>query len=67
MPEAAARGTAQGALLRPVLWSLLVLSGAVNTVVSAADVNVVVSVLFGLATVGCAAGLIVHHYRFRRR
>ncbi|MFI0486244.1 hypothetical protein [Actinomadura sp. 9N215] len=64
-PSAVAAGERSGAV-RPVLWVLLVVCAAGDAVASRADAGVGVRVAFWLATLGCAAALIVHHYRRRR-
>jgi hypothetical protein len=46
---------------------LLVISAAANAVTSTAGINVFVVAGFGLTALACAAGLVVHHYRNRRR
>lgn len=53
-------------MLRPVLWLVLILSAAANAAASAAGANALASVGFGLITLGCAAALVVHHYRRQR-
>ena len=57
----------RGGVLRPVLWIVLILSATANGTLSGLDANPVVSVGFGLITLACAASLVVHHYRHRRR
>jgi hypothetical protein len=52
--------------VRPLLWLVLVVSAAANMVLSAAG-SVFVGSAFGLVTLCCAAGLVVHHYKHRRR
>ncbi|MEU7855459.1 hypothetical protein [Nonomuraea sp. NPDC049141] len=56
--------TAQRGMLRPVLWVLLLISAVLNIVTS--NINIFVGIGFGLATLACAAGLVVDHYRHRR-
>lgn len=58
---------AEGGILRPVLWVLLVISGAANVVTSSAAFPVLVGIGFGLLTCAFGAALIVGHYRRRRR
>ncbi|RKT86498.1 hypothetical protein SAMN05421805_106151 [Saccharopolyspora antimicrobica] len=53
--------------LRPLLWLVLVISVAGNLVVSATTLDVGVGLGFGLLTAASGIGLIVHHYRNRRR
>jgi len=60
------RGT-RGGLLRPVLWLALIVSAAANAASSSIGLNAFVGIGFGLITLACAATLIVHHYRYRRR
>lgn len=62
----AGRPGARGGALRPVLWIVLVISLAANVVTSTAGL-IAVSAAFGLIVVACAATLIAHHYRLRRR
>jgi hypothetical protein len=50
-----------------VLWLLLVISAAANMVTSTTGSNALVGAAFGLSTLACAAALVVHHYRNRRR
>lgn len=52
--------------LRPVLWSVLAVSVAVNVATSAAGVNMLVSAGFGLIVLACATALVVDHVRGRR-
>ncbi|GAA4594809.1 hypothetical protein BJY16_001446 [Actinoplanes octamycinicus] len=52
--------------LRPALWLLLIISLAVNAASSTIGATVV-SLIFGLITLACAAGLAVDHYRRRDR
>ncbi|GAA0907635.1 hypothetical protein Vau01_086870 [Virgisporangium aurantiacum] len=54
-------------MLRPVLWLVLILSAAANATASAAGASAIASVGFGVITLGCAAALVVHHYRGRDR
>ncbi|MGW3956653.1 hypothetical protein ACWEKM_38435 [Streptomyces sp. NPDC004752] len=51
---------------RTVLWLLLVLSAAANTVTSMAGAATVVSLACGLGTVACVIGLVVLRLRGRR-
>lgn len=53
--------------VRPVLWLLLVISGACDVVVSSMNVPVLVELPIGLCGLACAVALGVHHYRHRRR
>ncbi|MFY1691231.1 hypothetical protein [Plantactinospora sp. WMMB782] len=53
-------------MLRPLLWALLILSASANGITSMSDLSPLVGVGFGLGTLGCAAALILHHYRHRR-
>ena len=52
-------------ILRPLLWVVLVLSAAANAVSSSIGANVFIGAAFGVVTLACAAGLVVHHYRHR--
>ncbi|MER5551692.1 hypothetical protein ABT001_08420 [Streptomyces sp. NPDC002793] len=63
LPGRTAASPSRG-LLRPVLWALLLLCAVCNAVTSTMDgVTVVVSVAFGLATLACGVGLVLHHRR----
>lgn len=55
-----------GRVLRPVLWLLVVLSGAANVVTQSMDLNPFIGVGFGVLTVSFGVALGVHHYRHRR-
>jgi hypothetical protein len=57
----------RGRTLRGVLWLVLVASAAANATTSLGGLDPLLSVTFGLATLLCVAGLIVHHVRGRRR
>lgn len=63
----AADASAQGGIVRPVLWLVLVVSAAANAVASATGVSVLVGIGSGLVALGCAVALSVHHYQHRRR
>jgi hypothetical protein len=65
--EPAEQAPARGRTVRRLLWLLLVISAAANMATSTADINVFVGAGFGLMTLACATGLIVLHYRNRRR
>lgn len=56
-----------GAVLRPLVWLVLIISASGNVIASTADLGVLFNVAFGLLSTACAAVLIVHHYRYRRR
>ncbi|MFD1540934.1 hypothetical protein [Nonomuraea guangzhouensis] len=58
--------TAQRGMFRPVLWVLLLISAVLNIVTSNIGINIFVGIGFGLATMACAAALVVDHYRHRR-
>ncbi|MER5997770.1 hypothetical protein ABT120_04300 [Nonomuraea angiospora] len=51
---------------RPVLWLLLAIFAVANMVTSTSDLNMLVGIGFGLATMACAAALIQQHYAQRR-
>jgi hypothetical protein len=53
--------------LRPALWLALIVSATANAVSSSIGLRPFVGIGFGLITLACAATLIVHHYRHRRR
>ncbi|BCJ49401.1 hypothetical protein Asp14428_08760 [Actinoplanes sp. NBRC 14428] len=53
--------------LRPLLWLVLVVSAAANAVASTSGDNIFLGAAFGLVTLACATGLVVHHYRGRTR
>lgn len=50
--------------LRPVLWLVLILSLAANATASALGATLV-SIAFGVVTLGSAAALVVDHYQRR--
>jgi hypothetical protein len=52
---------------RPVLWLLLAVFLVGNLVANTAGLHVLIGAGFGLATLACAAALIVQHYDNRRR
>jgi hypothetical protein len=66
-PHPAARASARGAAVRPLLWLLLVISAAANVVTSSIGINIFIGAGFGLLTLACATALVVDHYRRRRR
>ncbi|MFC5825102.1 hypothetical protein [Nonomuraea insulae] len=51
---------------RPVLWLLLAVFMVGNMVSNTAGLHLFLGVGFGLATLACAAALIVQHYDRRR-
>lgn len=53
--------------LRPVLWLVLVVSGAANIITVPLEVHIVLDSALGLITVAAGVALIVDHYRHRRR
>jgi hypothetical protein len=61
-PEETSKG-----VLRPLLWLGLILSAAVNAIVSSVLGNAVVGSAFGALALAFAAALIVHHYRTKDR
>ena len=58
--------TKPGRVLRPVLWLLVVLSGAANIATQSMGLNPFVSIGFGVLTVSFGVALGMHHYRHRR-
>ncbi|GAA4095287.1 hypothetical protein [Actinomadura miaoliensis] len=56
-----------GGAVRPLLWVLLAISAAGNMVTSGSGAHTVAGIAFGVATLGFAIALVVHHYRTRRR
>lgn len=56
----------RGGFVRPLLWVLLVVSGAANSVTSFGGVNVWIHLGFGVVTLLCVVALVVHHLRGRR-
>jgi hypothetical protein len=52
---------------RPVLWVLLVVSAAANTIATSAGLNVLVGVGFGVLTLACVTALVVDHVAHRSR
>ncbi|GAA4949241.1 hypothetical protein [Actinoplanes utahensis] len=59
-------GPMRAGRLRPALWLLLIVGLTANAAASTIGATAV-SVVFGLITLGCAAGLVVDHYRRRDR
>jgi hypothetical protein len=59
--------SAQGRIVRPVLWLVLVVSTAANAVASTTGINMFVGIGSGLVALACAIALSVHHYQHRRR
>jgi hypothetical protein len=55
-----------GALVRPLLWVLLVICLAGDVVISSMHVNVFVELPVGLLGASCIVGLVVNHLRRRR-
>jgi hypothetical protein len=61
-------GSGTGGAVRPLLWLLLVISGAGNVITSSTTtVSVFVGIGFGLVALSCGVVLAVDHYRRRRR
>ncbi|GAA0804935.1 hypothetical protein [Spirilliplanes yamanashiensis] len=56
----------RGGLLRPALWLLLIVSAAVNALVSILELPLAVGIASGLVTLGCIGALVAHHYRSRK-
>ncbi|GAB3974211.1 hypothetical protein V1634_19580 [Plantactinospora veratri] len=52
--------------LRPLLWTVLIVSAAANGVSSITGLPPLVGIGFGVVTLGCVAALVIHHYRHRR-
>ncbi|MGI8335863.1 hypothetical protein ACRYCC_38455 [Actinomadura scrupuli] len=63
----AADASAQGGIVRPVLWLVLVVSTAANAVASTTGINMFVGIGSGLVALASAIALSVHHYQHRRR
>ncbi|MEV6227414.1 hypothetical protein AB0L88_05935 [Saccharopolyspora shandongensis] len=62
------RPTTAGAVgLRLLLWLVVVIGVSGDLVVSSASLDVRIGLGFGLLTILSGIGLIVHHYRHRRR
>ncbi|MEU4419092.1 hypothetical protein AB0F81_00550 [Actinoplanes sp. NPDC024001] len=59
-------GPVRARRLRPTLWLLLLVSLTFNAAASTIGATVV-SIVFGLLTLACAAGLVADHYRHRDR
>ncbi|GAA4526189.1 hypothetical protein [Amycolatopsis samaneae] len=51
---------------RTLLWLALAAGVAGTIAVSSSNLGAAAEIPFGLVTLGCAAALIVHHYRYRR-
>lgn len=58
---------ASSSRLRPVLWLVLVVSGAANIITVPLEVDIVLDSALGLITVAAGVALVVDHYRHRRR
>lgn len=58
---------ANGTIVRLLLWLGLGISAVCNIVASAAHLQVLIGIAFGVLTVSFGAGLVVHHYRYQRR
>lgn len=63
---ATARPTSATGLLRPLAWTLLVMSAVGNTVASAAQVPVGIQLVLGTMTLVCIAVLVTHRIRRNR-
>jgi hypothetical protein len=59
--------SAPSGMLRPLLWLGLVLSAAVNVVVSSVGGSPFVGSGFGAVALVCAVALIIRHYRTKPR
>jgi hypothetical protein len=59
-------GPVRARRLRPVLWLLLIINLTFNAAASTIGATLV-SVVFGVITLACAAGLVIDHYRRRDR
>ncbi|GLZ15615.1 hypothetical protein Acsp04_58500 [Actinomadura sp. NBRC 104425] len=62
-----ASASRDGGIVRPLLWALLIISGACNMVLSGSGVNTAAGIASGAVTLAIAIALITHHYRTRRR
>ncbi|MDG4832788.1 hypothetical protein O7627_26290 [Solwaraspora sp. WMMD1047] len=62
--EPAADGQRRGGLIRPLLWTALVISAILNAATSL--VNPYLGVGFGVLTLACIVALVVQHRRHRR-
>ena len=58
--------SARSGVVRRVLWVLLAGCAAGDLIAARSGVRTSVGLVFGLGTLGCAAVLIVQHYRMRR-
>ncbi|MFI6335975.1 hypothetical protein [Streptomyces sp. NPDC050535] len=65
-PEPPARD--DGGIVRPLLWTLLLLGAVANMLTSSiGGPGVYVGIGFGVLTLACAAALVAHHRRSRGR
>ena len=62
-----ADGSARERAHRPLLWFVLVVSAAANSISSTSHLNMLFGVGFGMITLACAIALVVDHYRRRAR
>ncbi|MEV5828655.1 hypothetical protein AB0L25_24150 [Spirillospora sp. NPDC052242] len=58
---------APNGFLRPALWMALAISLVGNVLFSTTGVSLVGNAVFSLVSLAAVVGLIVHHYRHRRR
>jgi hypothetical protein len=64
-PDGTGQHRARRTVANPVLWVVLIVSGALNAASNILGWNTLVGVGFGLVAVGCAVALIARHHRRR--
>ncbi|MEU3168410.1 hypothetical protein [Streptosporangium sp. NPDC006930] len=65
-PPSTRPADARSGMVRPVLWTLLMVGVVCNIVTSTSDLNVFIGIGFGMIVLACAAALVTHHYLHRR-
>lgn len=60
-------GDARNGFLRPALWMALAIGLVGNVLFSTTGVSLLGNAVFSLVSLAAVVGLIVHHYRARRR
>lgn len=65
-PAEAPAPVRRGGFVRPLLWVLLVVSGAANSVTSFGGVHAWIHLGFGVVTLLCVVALVMHYLRGRR-
>ncbi|MEV4530790.1 hypothetical protein [Streptosporangium sp. NPDC049304] len=65
-PPSTRLADARSGMVRPMLWTLLMIGVVCNIVTSTSDLNVFIGIGFGMIVLACAAALVTHHYLHRR-